>query len=415
MLSNALVLKYDKEKYQIKMTTSHQMLDDNQSIDQDFSPESLYFVIQEQIQQMISNEIIARSKDNRLYNWLFGSFSFQQRFDRAVNVNVHQSNVISAKTYDHTITGHALFHESRLTLGNLSLTGGVRVDFEKDKYDYNYEVIAGGNTIPKFDTIATKESFQFLGKIAANYRFNGTNVYALVSQGYKPGGYNSSWDADRKDHMTFDNETSVNYELGIKTSLLDKQLYADFAVYFIDWNNQQITVSNPSGVGTHLENAGRSFNKGVELTLKTIPFCGYVTTLTYGYTHAQFNSYEVNDKLNYNGNFLPYAPQHTVSIRLSKSYQLQNTDILDRIRISILYTGNGKIYYNPENTIKQNYYGLFNAKISFIKDNFAFNVFRKNMFNKEYYTHAFYMSSFGKAYVQLGRPTYFGASLTYNF
>lgn len=413
MLSNALIFKYDKENYQIKMTTSHQMLDDNQSIDQDFSPDSLYFVVQKQVQQMISNEIIARSKNNKLYNWLFGTFNFQQRFDRSVDVDIYASNMVSSKEYDHTITGHALFHESRLTLGSLTLTAGLRLDYEKDKYDYNYEIVMGGNTIPRFDTIATHDAPQFLKKIAFNYRFNGTNMYGVVSEGYKPGGFNSSWDADRPQDMTFENENSINYELGVKTSLLNKQLYFDMAVFFIDWNNQQIAVTNPSGIGTSLRNAGRSFNKGVEFTLKTIPFCGYVTTLTYGYTHAQFKSYVVNDQVNYNHNFLPYAPQHTVSFRLSKSYQLLNTNVLDRIRVSLLYTGNGKTYWDLDNKMSQKYYGLLNVKVSFIKNNFALNFYRKNMFNKEYVTYAY--QAFGNTYVQAGRPTYFGTSLTYNF
>jgi outer membrane receptor protein involved in Fe transport len=413
MASNALVLKYDKKNYQIKMTTSHQMLDDNQSIDQDFSPDSLYFVVQEQVQQMVSNEIIARSKNNKMYNWLFGAFNFQQRFDRSVDVDIYGPNMVSMKAYDHTITGNALFHESRLTLGNLTITGGLRLDYEKDEYDYNYDLKMGSNLIDQPDTIHSRDYSEFLTKIAANYRFNGTNIYGLVSQGYKPGGYNSSWDADHPKHMTFDNEKSINYEVGVKTSLLNKQLYADFAVYFIDWKDQQITKTNPSGIGTHLENAGRSFNKGVELTLKTIPFCGYVTTISYGYTHAQFKSYVENEETNYNGNFLPYAPQHTVSVRFSKSYQLQNTDVLDRIRVSVLYTGNGKTYWDLDNEMSQKYYGLFNAKVSFIKDKFALNFYRKNVFNTQYVTYAY--QAFGNPYVQLGRPSYFGASLTYNF
>ncbi|PLX24428.1 MAG: hypothetical protein C0599_02210 [Salinivirgaceae bacterium] len=411
--SNALEFKYDKENYQIKMTSSYQMMDDNQSIDQDFSPDSAYFVVQEQIQNMVSNEIIARSKNNKMYNWLFGAFSFQQRFDRSVDVDIYAQNMVSKKEYDNAITGHALFHESRLTLGQLTLTGGLRIDYEKDTYDYNYELEMGGNIIPRYKTDTTRDDIVVLGKLAANYKFNGTNIYGLVSMGSKPGGFNSSWDVDHPNHIDFDAESSTNYEIGVKTSLMNKQLYAEATVYFIDWNDQQITVTNPSGIGTHLENAGRSFSKGAELTLKTIPFCGYVTTLTYGYTHAQFKSYVVDDETNYNGNFIPYAPQHTVSVRFSKSYQLQNTDVLDRIRVSLLYTGNGKTYWNNENTMSQKYYGLFNAKVSFIKDKFALNFYRKNVLNTQYVTYAY--QAFGNSYVQLGKPSYFGMSLTYNF
>lgn len=413
MSSNALQFKYETDKIEAKLTSSYQFLDGTQSIDQDFMVDTMVFVDQEQTQHMISNELIVRSKNSPTYNWLIGYFNFNQSFDQFVDAEVYFMNYTTNKYYDIDINGHALFHESRLTLGDLTITGGLRIDYEKDKQKYIYDRIAGGTTTNVDDTVGTLDFFQFLPKIAFNYKFNGTNLYGAISKGYKTGGFNTTFDEGYPEHMTFDPETSINYEIGVKTSLLNKQLYADLAVFYIDWDQQQIYQTNPSGYGSRITNAGKSVSQGVELSLKTIPFCGYVTTVSYGFTHATFNEYVVDSAENFNGNFIPYAPQHTVSVRLSKSYQLHNSNIIDRIRISLLYTGNGKIFWNEENTMKQKYYGLFNAKISFIKDNFALNFYRKNMFNTQYHTFAF--EAFGNQYVQLGRPTYFGASLTYNF
>ncbi len=413
MFSDALVFKYDAEKFQVKLVSSYQMLDDEQSIDQDFTADSTYFVVQDQTQHMQANELIVRSKNNETYNWLFGAFNFTQQFDKTVNVDIFPSSMKVLKAYDHSIMGNAIFHQSELKFGPLTLIGGVRLNFESDKQDYTYDMKTGGNTIPVDDTTATSDFFEVLPKFAVNYRFNGTNLYTSISRGHKTGGFNSSFDADHPEHMTFDSEYSMNYEVGVKTSLVNKQLYADLAVYYIDWDNQQIYESNPSGRGSHLTNAGQSVSKGVELTLKTVPFCGYVTTLTYGYTHATFTEYVVNDSVNYNGNYLPYAPRHTISARFSKSYELHNTNIIDKMRISLLYTAAGKIFWNEENTMKQRFYNLFSAKLSFIKGKFAFNFWRKNLTETQYNTFAF--EALGRQYVQPGKPTHYGVSLSYNF
>lgn len=413
MFSDALVFRYDAEKFEIKLVSSYQMLDDEQSIDQDFTADSTYFVIQDQTQHMQANELIVRSKNNEFYNWLFGAFNFTQQFDKTVDVDIYSQNMVAHKAYNHNIMGNAIFHQSEFTFGNLSVIGGLRLNFETDKQDYTYDVEVGGNTMPMDDTTATSDFFEILPKFAVNYRFNGTNFYTSISRGHKTGGFNSSFDADHPEHMTFDSEYSMNYEIGVKTSLMNKQLYADLALYYIDWDNQQIYESNPSGRGSHLTNAGQSVSKGVELTLKTIPFCGYVTTLTYGYTHATFAEYVVNDSVNYNGNFLPYAPRHTISARLSKTYELHNSNLLDKMRISLLYTAAGKIFWNEENTMSQKFYNLFSTKISFIKDDFALNFWQKNLTETQYHTFAF--DAMGREYVQPGKPSHYGVSLSYNF
>ncbi|ALO17174.1 hypothetical protein L21SP5_03566 [Salinivirga cyanobacteriivorans] len=413
MFSEALIFKYEADNLDIKLTSSYQMLDGQQEIDQDFTPDSVYFVVQEELQHMQSNELIIRSKDNATYNWLFGAFQFSQQFDKTVDVTIHTPGMTVLKEYDHQIMGGALFHQSELTLGNLTLTGGLRVDLEKDKQDYTYDRIMAGTTTPVDDTTASREYFEILPKIAANYRFNGTNIYATIARGYKTGGFNSSFDEDHPEHMEFESEYSMNYEVGVKTSLINKQLYADFALYYIDWDNQQIYESNPSGRGSHLTNAGQSISQGVELTLKTVPFCGYVTTVTYAYNHATFESYEVNDSVNYNGNFIPYAPRHTISARFSKSYELRHSNILDKIRISLLYTGVGKIYWDETNRTSQKFYNLFSTKVSFIKDKFGLNFWRKNLLETEY--HSFAFDALGNQYVQPGKPSRYGFSLTYNF
>jgi len=65
LLSDALVMKYHAQDFDLTSTTSYQYLSDKQSIDQDFTVDSLYFVIQNQKQNMVSEEIIIQSKNQK--------------------------------------------------------------------------------------------------------------------------------------------------------------------------------------------------------------------------------------------------------------------------------------------------------------------------------------------------------------
>jgi len=415
MFSDALLLNWSGSGYDISATTSYQYLDDIQGIDQDFTPDSLFYVSQEQRQHMISQEIIARSEQDKKYRWLFGGYAFHQAFDNSVDVNAWKSKMSYLKTYDHRISGYALFHQSTLTdfpFRGLTLTAGIRLDSERDFLHYIYDRTLNGTYALLADTAyPALESLEIIPRFAVNYRIGRHSLYAVAARGYKTGGFNSTF--ERPEDLTFDPEFSWNYETGIKTTIVSNTLYADIALFFIDWRNQQIYQTVPSGRGSMLKNAGHSVSKGGELSVRASLKTGYDFNLSYGYTHATFLSHVVNSDLNYNGNFLPYVPRHTVALSASKNFEIRNSGLLDDIKVSLLCRGNGEIFWDEENTHKQDFYGLADGKVSFIKGTFQFDLWCKNMFNA-YYT-AFYFEALGNKYMQPGKPVQAGINLSLKF
>jgi iron complex outermembrane recepter protein len=412
LLSDALVMNFQGNNFEIVATSAYQLLNDVQDIDQDFTKDSLYFVEQRQKQHLLSQEIIARSSGQGNYNWLFGAYGFLQTFDKAVDVDVYAAGMKLFKNYDHKIAGYALFHQSTLNdfiFNNLSLTAGIRIDNENDILEYTYDIAQNDGIINMADTVYPSLSyFEVLPKLALNYVFEKTNIYAVIAKGYKTGGFNSTF--ERPEDLTFDPEYSWNYETGIKSQIFDSRLHAEFALFYIDWRNQQIYQTVPSGRGSMLKNAGHSVSKGVEATLKMVPFRGYQAMVTYGFTDAKFRTYELDSTVSYSGNYIPYAPRHTVGVQLSKVIFLQQSAALDKVRFNMLYRGAGEIFWNEENTRSQKYYGLFDAKISFIKGAFQFDVWGKNLFGENYI--AFYFDALGNEYVQAGKPMRFGVNIS---
>ena len=416
MFSNALIFEYAGERVHVVSTSSYQLLDDIQQIDQDFTTDSLLFANQDQVQNLFSQEIILRSSKQSKYKWLFGGYGFMQLFDKRVDVDIYSANMKVIKHYDHTIYGGAIFHQSTiddLLINNLSVIAGLRLDFENDTEDYLYDRSIAGNLTNVDDTTGILESFVVLPKVALNYKTENGNIYATVAKGYKTGGFNSTFDEDRPQDRTFDPEFSWNYEVGIKTALLNKQIYANVALFYIEWDNQQIYQTNPSGYGSRLTNAGETVSKGMELTLQAVPVCGYNLLVGYGYTHARFVKYVENEQTNYNGNFLPYIPSNTLSAQLNKTYDLDNSQWLDEIRFNILYKGLGKIYWNEENTASQSFYSVINAKLSFVKNNIQFDLWGRNLLNNDY--HAFYFTVYDNDFVQTGKPVNFGVDFKIKF
>lgn len=415
LFSDALILRYSGRNYELTATTSYQYLDDLQNIDQDFTADSLYFISQYQKQHMLSQEVILRSTGNRKYNWLFGVYGFNQAFNNAVDVDAYAQKMEYLKKYDHDIQGAAFFHQSSIEnfiVKNLTITAGLRVDLEKDKLKYYYDRTLRGNYAVISDTLyPSLNSAELMPRFALNYNFNNIDFYVVAARGYKTGGFNSTF--ERPEDLTFDPEFSWNYEAGVKSSLFNRKLYADVALFYIDWKNQQIYQTVPSGRGSMLKNAGHSSSKGGEVTIKTAPMRGFEFMLAYGLTNAKFISHVVNESTNYNNNFLPYVPRNTIALQATKSITLTNSRLIDIVRFNILYRGLGQIYWNEENSHKQDYYGLVDARISFGRKSVQFDIWAKNLMNNEYAS--FWFEALGNKYIQTGKPAQVGVNLSVKF
>ncbi|HLN56285.1 MAG TPA: TonB-dependent receptor [Bacteroidales bacterium] len=415
LFSDALLARYTGSNFEIMSTTSFQYLDDSQKIDQDFTPDSLFFVIQNSKQNMFSQEIVARSSGKSRYKWLFGGYAFSQAFDNSVDVDAYAQFMKYLKKYDHRIMGAALFHQSSISdfpVKNMTLTAGIRVDSELDRMDYFYDRTLRGKYALLADTLYPElNSMEVLPRFAINYKLKSSNLYAVVARGYKTGGFNSTF--ERPEDLRFDPEYSWNYETGVKTSLFNNTVYTDLSVFYIDWKNQQIYQTVPSGRGSMLKNAGHSVSKGIEFSLKTASVKGFDFMLSYGYTDARFISYVLNTKVNYNGNYLPYVPRNTFSAQAGKTITFHNSSLADQIRISAIYRGAGKIFWEEENLNSQPFYGLLDARISVIRDWLQFDIWAKNILNTQY--SAFFFEALGNKYVQTGKPAQIGVNVSLKF
>ncbi|MEA4982952.1 MAG: TonB-dependent receptor [Paludibacter sp.] len=420
LMSNALRLKYVSQDWELSNTFSYQLLDDNQQIDQDFGPDSVNFAGQLQKQHNFANELVLQSNANKRYNWLVGFFAFLQDAGNTVDVDSYKTftpegNVYLwyQKRYFSVTEGAALFHQSSYKiLPQLTVTGGIRFDYEQSRMQYQYEGKKAGAELAAIDTVyPSLHDMVLLPKLALSYELNDkTNFYASYSTGYKPGGFNSTF--EKPEHLMFKKESSHNFEAGVKAELIG-YLYTDLSVFYTNLKNQQIYRTAPSGSGSYLDNSGLSNNRGLEFTVQNHSFHGFEGMIAYGYTHAEILEYVSNETVNYNNHFTPYIPRHTLMLQGMQNIKLPMNKWVDRIKLNVAYNETGELYWNLTNNLKEERYGILNAKVILIRGNLQIDLWAKNLTNTQY--HAFMFESRAKVYAQAGKPMQAGVNLSVKF
>jgi len=144
-----------------------------------------------------------------------------------------------------------------------------------------------------------------------------TMAYARIASGYRPGGPNDlPLNAPASIPRAYQPDKTTNYELGVRSDLLDKHLSIDVAAFLIDWKQIQlfefVTAPGTPGFGINA-NGGTARSKGLEWTLGLTPVTGLAFTLTGAYVDASLTS-AAPDAGGNDGDHLPYVPKLSTSL-----------------------------------------------------------------------------------------------------
>ncbi len=418
---SGLSVNHTAPRFEMTASAGYQYFNDRQGLDQDFTPADDYYAIQRQHQHLASLEVRFRSRDNgSRYSWLAGASSFAQWLDKRVGMEMRDAHVeqnlpmpaTQMMSYDTPSYGLAFFHQSVIDdigLKGLSLVLGLRYDFEHSRMDYSMDVEMGALASHVSDFRHKLRFSEVMPKASLQYCWGNSSVYASVAEGYKAGGFNVSFDNDAE--RTYKPERSWNYEVGGRTSFLDGMLSGRIALFYIDWCSQQIQQPLADGIGTKLVNAGKSRSYGMEASVDVHPVRGLDINADWGFTRARFVDYFVSEGVDYSGNRVPFVPCHTLSA--SVDYTLACRRFLDRIVFSAQYNGVGSIYWNDANTVRQPFYGMLGARVSFQRGAFEVDVWGRNITATDYIS--YYFEALGGHFAQRGKPARFGVDIITRF
>jgi iron complex outermembrane receptor protein len=182
-------------------------------------------------------------------------------------------------------------------------------------------------------------------------------VYGTAARGFKAGGFNA---ASPPGSEAYGEEHSWNYEVGVKASWLDHRLFANGAVFVINWRDLQVNIPNPFVPAQfYIGNAGRATSKGFELELGARPLERIDLFGGIGYTNARFGDGSVSGGVNVSGNRVSNMPQYTANAGIAYSRAVHRAATL-RVRAEIV--GYGDLQYDDANTAGQGAYSLTNFR-----------------------------------------------------
>lgn len=472
-VTDGFVVKHEGEKMLFTSATGYQYLYDRMLIDNDFTPRSLFTLVQQQREHALTEDIVLRSNDDsRRWQWITGAYGFYKRLRMEAPVTfledgigdlilgaanagiqsvmpwaelmIEESAFDIASNFEIPTYGLALYHESSLRAGRWRFTAGLRLDYEASRMDYdNYTSIHYrlSPMMPQFKELsmpfAGRERMDFLEllpKFAVNFSTGVGELYVAASRGYKAGGFNTQIFSDilqnrlmaammedmgmpaqpspynEASATTYKPEYSWNYEAGGHLAFAEGRVRTDFSLFWIECRDQQLTVF-PEGTttGRMMSNAGRSRSRGVEVSLSWNPTTRLGVWGSYGFTDARFVKFD-DGEADYAGNVLPYAPRNTVS--LGATYRLHvGARMLDDVVVNCSWQGAGKIYWNESNTLRQNFYSQLGASVDLRKGDFTLSLWGRNLTGTDFYT--FYFKSVGNSFFSHGKPRQLGLTLSY--
>jgi outer membrane receptor protein involved in Fe transport len=196
-----------------------------------------------------------------------------------------------------TIKENAVFGELSYKLfDKLELMAGLR-RFEAEQDDegfYLFQFPLFGNTLPAQDLRHFKED-RLIKKFQISYRpIQDVTIFALASQGFRLGGTNQATVAIVP--RGYDADSLWNYEVGVKSTWLNRRLTVNSSVFVIDWENIQVSGRDPTGSFAFIGNAGAARIQGLELEALAAPVNGLQLTAGLSYipkrelTEDQVNS-----------------------------------------------------------------------------------------------------------------------------
>jgi len=491
MVNTGLTISYAFDDYLLTSTTSHQYLWDRMKMDQDYVVDDYMSLMQVQKMNALTQELVLRSKNTSRWqhtSGLFGSYQWLHT-NAPVGMGDAMSNFIMSQwgmpSYvasmlsfqNNRVPGDfrtpqlnlGAYHESNVLVSDrFKVTLGLRYDYNQVKIDYNtctmFDLVVNMGPTPTSHSYLSeiisnqKHSYhQVLPKLALAYSLNedGSNLYAVVSKGFRAGGYNLQMFSDifqteerslgsklasmmssdyTVDHtpeqiekidqtISYKPEESWNYEAGTHLSLFDGKVKADAALFYTQIRNQQLSVmAGTYGYGRMMVNAGKSFSCGAELALRGQAFDNHLSWgATYSFTHAVFKEYTDSVKtasgyepVSYKDNNVPFIPQHQFSVNGDYSFDL-NDKILKSIVLGVNVKGQGKTYWEADNNMYQKFYATLGAHLSLNMDKVVVDFWGRNITNTTYNTFLVNSQLTKQSFAQRGLPLQVGADVKLHF
>lgn len=422
--NTALNIDYKSKNFNLVSLTTYSDSETSGSMDQCYVKPSRPVALMDLDNYIFSQEVRIQSPDNKKgFKWLGGIYYANDELKYTNNAMRYKTEQMLGYDIKYNWADDveekttAAFGQVTIPLfSRLSFTGGLRYEHVNKKMDYRYEVtredtgavleqdpfMTGKATLVTYDI---KDNWNaLLPKGVVTWEVNKNSiVYTSVTKGYLAGGFNLC--ENIKEKTKFDEQSTIDYELGTKTSWFDNRLILNANIFYMDISDMHVYYA-PDPVTYITSNAGEAHSQGVEMELKARPARGFDIMAGFGLVNAEYDKYTNTSGIDCSGKTLVRTPEYTLNLAMQYRH---STGFFSRFDLQ----GYGKSYFDDINTTSQKAYEVYNAKIGYEAENWDIYLYGKNIFDKEYL-------SFGRTnsiglMATVGQPQTFGVIASIRF
>ena len=310
----------------------------------------------------------------------------------------------------------SLYGETQTALTEqLSLVVGGRLEQYKD----DYLDVASINL--------QSDKTMWGAKVSLNYQLNPqAMLYGLVSRGYKVGGINGEALSKAGDDdfavlatkASFDPESVINTEFGVKGSSADGSLTTRVAAFYMWRKDMQVKGWINPDLGPEfagfIDNAASGRNYGLEMETRLQLNSQFQLFVNAGYLQSKLGRYETDSGLDMTGRDQAHAPR--VNYSVGADWQLT-----EQVSLQAGVQGKSSFYYSDGHNAKAGSSELVNVRLNYQLQQWELALWVRNAFDKDVGVRGFYFGNDPRdeyaphVYEQFAEPRRVGISASYSF
>ena len=361
--------------------------------------------------KMLSQELRFTSADDKPFRWIAGGLVLNTRRDLETRAFVDTNS--DRAQYDDLSPGHNLLQRKEHNNNKAySLFGQVEQDlstattlaaglrYDRDERNQT-DVVNGGDRAAAFNSVQPKLTL-------TQHLTSNVIAYGTYSTGFRSGGFNAPGLSD------FKSEKLSNFEVGLKSTLLDKRLFLNASAYYADSKDFQYFFVNAATGAQLINNIDRVHIKGVDIDFQYLPLAGLQLDGGVGTTDSRIveNAAQPDTV----GHYTPKASPFKINLGVQYTATV-GPNMSGYARFDVEHRS--KRYWQIDNADVQDAMTLLNLRfgLSEAKDKWSTYLFVKNLTDKKFYADynpAAY-SGLGYAIGSLAQGRQFGLGAKYRF
>jgi len=356
--------------------------------------------------------------------WITGVYAFEMREGlRDTNLGVYVDPIAGySSTTDSVLTSR--YHARNGAVygeldGDLGRRARWSVGLRGERRTSGYHDLTTNVGAPSTSDAFAPAQDMWGGHLSIDFALaRGEHVYALISRGYKAGGFNLSQGLPASERG-FGPESLLNYEIGHKLVSADGRLQADTSLFYMRRDSPQLktgtqlVADDPNTFVFYTGNARSGYSYGLESSLRWRATRTLTLGAALGLLQTQYRGFVQNGAL-LPDRALPHAPAWQAAVHASWRDPRGPYARID-------LTGMGGFYYDlPPNPTRSRPYGLANLKLGWADARYDVDVWVRNLLDKNYTVRGFYFGDVppnfpNQLFTQLGDPRTWGVHLTVRY